>query len=63
MKVDYIKIIDEVQAIRTKNNKSWMDVLRIAFKYAPDETLVVLKDILKHDKEINDCWSNVLKEE
>ena len=63
MKVDYLKIIDDVQKIRYKNNKSWMDILRIAFKHAPDETLVVLKDILKHDKEINDCWADVLKED
>ena len=33
----YLKIIDEIEKIRTKNNVNWMDVLRLAFMHAPDE--------------------------
>lgn len=58
--IDYLEIIDKIQDIRTENNKSWMDILRIAFTYAPDETFLVFKVILQHDKEINDCWATAL---
>ena len=34
-KKDYLKIIDQIEAIRTKNNKNWMDILRVAFKHSP----------------------------
>ena len=48
-----LEIIDAVEAVRTKNNKNWMDVLRIAFKYAPDEARPVLAEINKSDGEIS----------
>ena len=31
------KIINKIQEIRSKNNVNWMDLLRLAFKNAPDE--------------------------
>ena len=31
----YLKIINQIENIRKKNNKNWMDVLRIAFKHSP----------------------------
>jgi len=46
-------IIDEIQEIRTRNNKNWMDILRIAFQYAPDETKKKMADITECDAEIN----------
>ena len=33
----YLKIIDEIERIRTKNNVNWMDLLRLAFTHAPLE--------------------------
>jgi len=32
-----LKIIDKIEGIRKKNNVNWMNVLRLAFKYAPRE--------------------------
>ena len=32
-----LEIIDEVEKVRTQNNKNWMDILRVAFKHAPEE--------------------------
>ena len=29
---NYLKIIDQIEKIRSKNNVNWMDVLRLAFK-------------------------------
>ena len=35
-KKDYGKIIDQIEKVRSKNNKNWMDILRLAYKYAPE---------------------------
>lgn len=45
-------IIDAIQQVRNKNNVNWMDILRIAFKYAPEETREVFKRITDSDDEI-----------
>ena len=47
-----ISIIDEIQSIRSKNNVNWMDILRIAFHHAPDETRKVFKKISNEDSQI-----------
>ena len=31
----YLSIIDEIENVRSKNNMNWMDILRLAFTYAP----------------------------
>ena len=33
----YLKIIDEIEKVRTRNNVNWMDILRLAFTHAPEE--------------------------
>ena len=48
-----IKIIDKIEKVRKKNNKNWMDILRIAFKFAPDESSKVLSQIYKEDRRLN----------
>lgn len=48
-----LEIIDAVEAVRTKNNKNWMDILRVAFKYAPKEARPILAEINKSDGEIS----------
>ena len=49
----YLKIISEIEKVRKKNNKNWMDILKIAFKYSPDEASNVLSQIYKEDKKLN----------
>jgi|TARA_B100000768_G_scaffold147002_1_gene140304 hypothetical protein len=60
-----IDIIDEIQSIRSKNNINWMNILKIAFKYAPEETRKVFKNIAKEDNSIielsNELANNKLK--
>ena len=34
-KNNYLKIIDKIEKIRSKNNVNWMDILRLAFKLDP----------------------------
>lgn len=48
-----LQIIDAVEAVRTKNNKNWMDILRVAFKHAPEEARPILAEINKSDSEIS----------
>jgi hypothetical protein len=53
---EYTKLdftIDHIQEIRAVNNKLWMDLLRVAAEYAPDETKRILKKINANDKKIS----------
>ena len=53
-----LEIIDEVEKVRTKNNVNWMDILRLAFKHAPEDARKLMGKVNKHDKKI----SNLLRE-
>ena len=57
-KIDkYLKIIDKIEKTRSGNNINWMNLLRIAIKNSPDESIRVLKKINSGDNKI----SNLLK--
>ena len=47
------KIIQQIENVRKKNNKNWMNLLRLAFDYAPKKAAKILKKINSCDKEIN----------
>ena len=49
-----LEIIDEIQKVRGRNNVNWMDILRIAFTHAPEETREVFKQITNDDNLINE---------
>ena len=49
----YLKIIDEIEKVRTKNNVNWMDVLRLAFKNDPEESKKLIKKINNADDQIS----------
>tara|TARA_B100000315_G_C14494963_1_gene549478 strand:- start:906 stop:1109 length:204 start_codon:yes stop_codon:yes gene_type:complete len=55
----YLKIIDKIEKVRIKNNVNWMDVLRLALKYAPDETIKLMQEINKKDKKISTLFSSL----
>lgn len=48
-----LKIISQIQNVRSKNNKYWMDVLRLAFKFAPDQASKLMKKINVNDQKIS----------
>ena len=52
-KINKEKIIDQIENVRKKNNTNWMNILRIAFKYAPKETSRIFSLINKKDKSIS----------
>jgi len=49
---NYLKIINQIENVRKKNNVNWMNILRIAFKYNPKETAKVMSRIYSDDKRI-----------
>ena len=52
-KNNYLKIIDDIENVRKKNNSNWMDILRIAFKFSPKETAKVMSKIYFQDSKIS----------
>ncbi len=48
------EIIDQIEQIRSKNNINWMNILRVAFKYAPGEAREIVSKINSDDKRISD---------
>ncbi|RZO48229.1 MAG: hypothetical protein EVA76_03980 [Candidatus Pelagibacterales bacterium] len=53
MKKNYKKIIGKIENTRKKNNKNWMDILRLAFESSPVEASKILSQIYKEDKNIS----------
>ena len=60
-KKKYSQIINKIQLLRKKNNINWMDILRLAMKYAPNETKKILKNINNYDKKISNEVSSITK--
>jgi|TARA_B110000211_G_scaffold216018_1_gene258704 hypothetical protein len=48
-----LKFIDQIQKIRSKNNKNWMDLLRLSLTLDFKKTSKILKDIVSDDKKIS----------
>ena len=57
----YLKIIDEIEKIRTRNNVNWMDVLRLAFIHSPDEAKKLMKKINEEDNRISELFEKLSK--
>ena len=55
------QIIDEIEKVRTKNNVNWMDVLRLAFKHAPEDARDLIAKINGQDKEISSLLEQLSK--
>ena len=56
-----IKLINEIQNIRSKNNKNWMDLLRLSLKLDFDTTSKIIKEICKDDKRISNLAQKIYK--
>ena len=48
-----LKFIDQIQKIRSNNNKNWMDLLRLSLKLDFKTTSRILREICKDDKRIS----------
>ena len=49
----YSLIINQIQKIRAKNNKNWMNILKLAFKFAPRHASKIMNQINSDDKKIS----------
>jgi len=54
-----LKLIDEIEKIRTANNVNWMDLLRLAFKTAPEETKQLIRKINSDDNRISSLFAKL----
>lgn len=57
----YIKIIDQIQKVRSKNNVNWMSILKLAFSLDPKKTSKIMKKINYDDKKISKLLSKLTK--
>ena len=46
-------IINQIENVRKRNNKCWMDILRLAFKHDPKNAAKIVKKIHSDDKKIS----------
>ena len=49
----YLKIIKQIELVRSKNNKNWMDLLRLSLKLDHKTASKILSEIYKEDKKNN----------
>ena len=56
-----INFIDKIEKIRSKNNGNWMDILRVAYDKAPEETIIIMNRIYKSDGEISRIVNKLIK--
>lgn len=57
------ELVDRIQFIRAKNNVLWMDIMRVALKYAPERTKETLKAIKDNDLEISRLTGAIANED
>ena len=56
-----LKLVNQIQKIRSKNNKNWMDLLRLSLKLDFKSTSKILKEICKDDKRISNLAQKIYK--
>lgn len=55
------EVLDKIEENRSKNNKNWMAILKLAFKHAPDEAKTIMKNITACDQEISKLCKEIIK--
>ena len=48
-----LKILNDIEKARTRNNKNWMDILRLSNKLDLNKTKLLIKEIYKEDTKIS----------
>ena len=56
-----LKLVNQIQKIRSRNNKNWMDLLRLSLKLDFNSTSKILKEICKDDKRISNLAQKIYK--
>tara|TARA_B100002019_G_C20771053_1_gene357560 strand:- start:261 stop:449 length:189 start_codon:yes stop_codon:yes gene_type:complete len=58
---NYLKVIKQIEKIRSKNNVNWMNILRLAFKLDPKNASKIMKKINYDDKKISNLLNKLSK--
>ena len=58
---NYLKIIDQIEKIRSKNNVNWMNILRLAFKLDANQAKKIMQKINYDDKKISQLLNKLTK--
>ena len=53
------KLINKIENIRSKNNKNWMDLLRLSLNLDFEKTATILQRIVKDDKRISNIATRI----
>tara|TARA_A100000164_G_scaffold363136_1_gene379837 strand:- start:531 stop:746 length:216 start_codon:yes stop_codon:yes gene_type:complete len=54
-------LVNQIQKIRSNNNKNWMDLLKLSIKLDLKNTSYILKNIVKSDKKISKLAEKINK--
>jgi hypothetical protein len=54
-------LVNKIQNIRSKNNKNWMDLLKLSLKLDINTTSKILKDIVLSDRKISQIAEKIYK--
>ena len=49
----YNEIIDQIEAVRSKNNVNWMNLVRLSFSLDPKAASKILAQIYEQDQKIS----------
>jgi hypothetical protein len=52
-------LINQIEKLRSKNNKNWMDLVRLALKIDFEKTAKLLNKINMHDRKISQISSKI----
>ena len=55
-----LKLVNQIQKIRSNNNKNWMDLLRLSLKLDHKSTSKILSQIYKDDQKISKLAKKIL---
>ena len=55
-----LKLVNQIQKIRSKNNVNWMDLLRLSLKLDHKSTSKILYQIYKDDQKISKLAKKLL---
>ena len=54
-----LKLINKIEKVRSKNNKNWMDLLKLSLTLDYAKTATILNRIVKDDKSISKIASKI----
>lgn len=55
-----MEVIDQIEAARSKNNRNWMDLLRLAYRHAPDEAAEIVREIYREDHRVSELVKQII---